>query len=255
MTEAARKQAQRRRLVTGMLSLTLHGAFLGVLLLAQPAAPPTVDTPAIQVRLVELAPPPPPAPPAPAPKPDPAPPKPALPKVEKKPKPAPPKRSVSRPVAKPPPAVEPIVAASGKVTDLAAEVSDAELASAATAGSGAGAGGGGQCDMAGWLQAKLRKDRRVQAAIADAQKGRAIRVWNGDWITHPGQEGKGLAAVREAIMWEVAFAPEACRRQRVRGLVLLALNDQPGGGRVVLGAGDWRWSDVLWAAGSRQRGG
>ncbi len=255
MTPAARKQTQRRRLVTGMLSLSLHGAVLGALLLAQPGAPPTFEPPAIQVQLVELPPPPPPAPPAPAPKPDPAPPKPAPPKVEKTPKPAPPKRTIARPVSKPPPTAKPIVAESGKVTDLAAEVSDAELASAAKAGAGSGAGGGGQCDMAGWLQAKLRSDRRVQAAITQAQKGRAIRVWNGDWITHPGQEGKGLAAVREAIMWEVAFAPEACRRQRVRGLVLLALNDQPGGGRVVLGAGDWRWSDVLWAADSPRRRG
>jgi len=252
VTEAARKQAQRRRLVTGFFSLGLHGAFLAALLLAQPGTPPSAELPAIQVQLVEIPPPPPPAPPAPTPRPDPAPPKPAPPKVEKKPKPTPPKRTVSRPVQKPPSTVKPILADAGKVTDLAAEVSDAELASAATAGSGSGGGGGGQCDMAGWLQAKLRKDRRVQAALAQQANGRAIRVWNGDWITHPGQEGKGLAAVREAIMWEVAFAPEACRKQRVRGLVLLALNESPASGRVVLGAGDWRWSDVLF---SRGRGG
>ena len=226
-----------------------HVAVVGAMVLAQPDIRPPPELPAIQVQLVDLPPPPPPAPPAPKVQPDPAPPKPAPPKVEKKPKPTPPKREVARPVQKPPPDVKPLQAKAGKVTDLSAEVSDAELASAATAGTGSGGGGGGgQCDMAGWLQAKLRKDRRVQNALAQTETGRAIRVWNGDWVTHPGQEGKGLAAVREAIMWEVAFAPEACRKQRVRGLIALALND---GGKVVLGAGDWRWSDVLFAPGRR----
>ena len=222
---------------------------------AQPEPPPAPELPPIQVQLFEYRPEPPkpPAPPEPAPEPNPAPPKPAPPKIEKK-KPTPPKRAVARP-APAPPDVEPVVADAGPVTDLASEVSDAELASAATAGSGGGGGGGGQCDMAGWLQTKLRKDRRVQAALAEAHKGRAIRVWNGDWITHPGQDGKGLAAVREAIMWEVAFAPEACRKQRVRGLILLSLNDGSGSARVVIGAGDWRWSDVLWAPGAPRRGG
>lgn len=251
MTEAARIRAKRRRLVTGMFSFGVHAAFLAALLAAQPDARAPAELPAIQVQLVQLPPPPPPAPPAPKAEPDPAPPKPAPPKVEKKPKPTPPKRTVSRPIRPPPAEVKPLLADTGKVTDLAAEVSDAELASAATAGSGSGGGGGGQCDMAGWLQTKLRKDRRVQAALAEAQKGRAIRVWNGDWVTHPGQEGKGLAAVREAIMWEVAFAPEACRKQRVRGLILLSLNDGAGGARVVVGAGDWRWSDLLFAPGRR----
>jgi len=235
-----------------MFSLGVHAAFLAALLAAQPDIRPPAELPAIQVQLVELPPPPPPAPPAPKVEPDPAPPKPAPPKVEKKPKPTPPKRTVSRPVAKPPPTVKPILADTGKVTDLAAEVSDAEVASAAKAGAGSGGGGGGgQCDMTGWLQTKLRKDRRVQAALAQAHTGRPIRVWNGDWLTHPGQEGKGLAAVREAIMWEVAFAPEACRKQRVRGLILISLDDDAGSARVVMGAGDWRWSDLLFAPGRR----
>jgi hypothetical protein len=46
-------------------------------------------------------------------------------------------------------------------------------------------------------------------------------------------------------MLEVAFAPRACRTQPVRGLVLLSTADAPGAGRVVLGAGAWRWNDLL----------
>lgn len=253
MTEAARSKAKRRRLVTGMCSLGVHAAFLAALLLAQPDARPPADLAPIQVQLMQLPPPQPPKPPAPpepAPEPKPAPPKPAPPKIEKQ-KPTPPRRAVARP-ARAPLDIDAILAEAGPVTNLAAEVSDAELASAATAGSGGGGGGGGQCNMVGWLQKKLRSDRRVQAAMAEAHTGRAIRVWNGDWIRHPGQEGNGLAAVREAIMWEVAFAPEACRKQRVRGLIVVSLDDQPGSARVVMGVGDWRWSDLLF---SRSRGG
>lgn len=68
-------------------------------------------------------------------------------------------------------------------------------------------------------------------------------LWNGDWVRSGVQDGKGLAVVREAVMWELAFAPEACRNKRMRGLVLLSLSD--GNTRFAIGAGDWRWSDLL----------
>jgi hypothetical protein len=94
------------------------------------------------------------------------------------------------------------------------------------------------------VQRALRRDPLVQSAVFDAHRaGKAIMVWNGDWVRSGEQDGKGLAAVREAIMWEVAFAPEACRKARVHGLVLLTLGD--GATRLALGSGDWRWSDLL----------
>jgi len=103
--------------------------------------------------------------------------------------------------------------------------------------------------MARRLQAALRKDPRVQAAVAGARSlstsGRALFLWNGDWIRSYGEEGNGLAAVREAIMWEVAFAPEACRSEPVHGLVLFSMNDGPGAPGLVVGQGEWRWSDLL----------
>jgi hypothetical protein len=68
-------------------------------------------------------------------------------------------------------------------------------------------------------------------------------MWNGDWVRSGGQDGKGLSAVREAIMWEVAFAPESCRNERMRKPVLLSLAD--GRTRFAIGSGDWRWSDLL----------
>jgi len=214
---------------------------------AQPTPLVAVEPPVIAVELVEPPPPvvTPPTPPTPEP-PDPAPPVKAPPKPEK-PKPPPPPRIAARPARTPPPPdVVPIAA--GPSADGVSEVSDAELAGAATAGSGAG---GGACNMPRRLQAALRKDRQVQAAVAEAHRGKAIRVWNGDWVRHGAQEGAGLAAVREAIMWEVGFAPEACRTERVRGLVMISLNDAPGSARLVVGSGQWRWSDLLFSRSGR----
>jgi hypothetical protein len=120
-------------------------------------------------------------------------------------------------------------------------LNDSQLAGAFTVG---GAGGGGTCDMARAVQQALRRDPMVRAAVEDAHRsGRAIMLWNGDWVRSGDQDGKGLSAVREAVTWEVAFAPEACRNTRMHGLVLLSLAD--GNTRFAVGAGDWRWSDLL----------
>ena len=129
------------------------------------------------------------------------------------------------------------------------ELSAAQIAIASTAGSGSGSGsgsggGGGVCDMAARVQMALRKDPLVRAALAGSA-GKAAMVWNGDWVRGQGEDGKGLAAVREAIVWEIAFAPPACRAQSVRGLVMLSLNEAAGSARLAVGTGEWRWSDLL----------
>ena len=81
-----------------------------------------------------------------------------------------------------------------------------------------GGGGGGGCDMARAVQQALRRDPLVHTAVEGANRlGKAVMMWNGDWVRSGGQDGKGLSAVREAIMWEVAFAPEACRNERMHG--------------------------------------
>lgn len=184
---------------------------------------------------VTLVTPTPPAPPAPQTAPEPKPDKPPPPKLGRAPK-----LAVT---------VAPIAARPGPAATAPVEMSEAELAGAATVG--AGAGGGAGCDMARWLQKALREDRQVQAAVAEAAAGKAIRVWDGAWVRHPGQEGEGLAAVREAIQWRVAFAPVACRAEPVHGLIVLSLNDGPGASRLAVGTGDWRWSDLLFVRAGR----
>jgi hypothetical protein len=109
------------------------------------------------------------------------------------------------------------------------------------------------------LQEGLRKNPRARASLMRAHSetvsaGRAPRVWSGDWARVSGEEGDGLAGLREMIMMEVAFAPAACRAEPMRGLVLISLNDGPRSARFALGGGRWKWSDLLFAKGARRGG-
>jgi hypothetical protein len=180
----------------------------------------------------EPPPPPPPEPPAPEPSPKPAAAKPA---PKRTPKP-------------PPPKVETIASSEQPTHEW---IGESQLAGAANAGDGPGGGSpGGECNMARRLQVALRRDPMVKAALASAPRpagsqARAMLVWNGGWVPTQGQDGKGLAAVRQAILWEVGFAPAACRAERVHGLVVFPLNEGGGGDRVVVGTGEWRWGDML----------
>lgn len=107
-----------------------------------------------------------------------------------------------------------------------------------------GGGGGGECDTARLVQRALRRDPLVRNAVIGANRlGKSVMLWNGDWVRSGEEEGKGLSAVREAIIWDLAFAPEACRNKREHGTLLLSLAD--GTTRFAIGTSDWRWSDLL----------
>jgi type IV secretory pathway VirB10-like protein len=255
--DARRARARRRRLFAGVVSVGIHAGLLSAIMWGR-AEPPPAEVPIMAVALLEgpgleNAGSPPPAAPA---------------------EPEPPKlRGLARaveapPVAKPLPVKEkdPVEEPEEEVVPPAPVPSAAQLASAITADSGSGAGsgsgvgagngageGGGGCNMVRWLQTKLRQDHMVQAAVAQAHQGHAIWVWNGDWVRSPGEDGNGLAALRQAIMWEVAFAPAPCRATRMRGLVVLSMNDGPGAARVAVGANDWRWTDLLGGPGGVRR--
>ena len=239
-----RRRGVRERRWGAALSVATHAAVVLMLLWVRPNVAPPPEQPAMTVSLVPL-PPPPPAP-APKPEPKPAPPKAAV-KVVKHPLPKPPpRRQLARIVHAPRPPRETLAAGAASDGD-SAELTEAQLAGATGAGSGAG---GGECDMARRLQNALRRDMLVRAAMAP-HAGKAIMVWNGDWVQSHGEDGKGLAAVREAVTWEVAFAPKACRSEPVRGLIVISLNEGPGSTRLALGGGEWRWSDLLLLRGGR----
>ena len=238
---ARRRRRWRARLGATALSAGTHAGLLAALLIGWGASTAPIFQPAIDVSLVAPFAPPEPKQPTPlrrsTPKRTAARKAPvhvaAAPRIAARPSPAPPV-----PESVPSAFVQAHTAGDG------GELSGDQLAGAQAAGEGDGGGGsgGGDCNMARRVQAALRKDPLARAAVR-AATGHAIMVWNGDWVQSGAEDGKGLAAVREAITWEVAFAPPECRRQRMRGLVLLSLND--GSPRLALGAGDWRWSDLL----------
>jgi hypothetical protein len=256
-----RSDAGRSRWIAAAVSLCAHLAIVAALLLSRRELPPTPAAPgAVSVELVEAPPAPTPAA-TPAPAPSPAP-KRASPSATPKHAPAPKHASPSfapalaqnvpmpsQAMAAPKPAQPqgpPAIGAATAPWASGVAPGEGQLAGGAFGGRAAGGGGGagGVCDMTARIQAALRRDTLVQAALGRFAGGATV-VWNGAWVRSAGEDGAGLAAVREAIMWEVAFAPPACRAQPVRGVLMLSVAAWPGAARVALGVGEWRWSDLL----------
>jgi hypothetical protein len=222
--KAASARTQRRRrllagLFTGAAQLALFGVLLWPYVTAQ-APEEKSAAPSLEISFVDL-------------------PKPAGPPDQSEP-------AAGAPAIAPPPvpdaAAPTITIARTAVSDTSDLLSAAQIAGAARAGEGGA--GGGSCDMARAVQQALRRDPLVRTAVAGAGRlGQASMLWNGDWVRVGGQEGKGLAAVRQAVLWEVGFAPANCRNERVHGLVLLSLAD--GRTRFAIGTNEWRWADLL----------
>ena len=249
------------------LAVGVQAALVLGLSLRTPEGPPAEPP----VTLIELIPPEPPPPP-PAPVPDQAPaaegppandaeaaedpeppsaPKPApRPPVSARPTRTPPPDVPTRPAAEPAPSVPALPLIGG------ARMAGALRAGGGGGGTGQGGGGpggdgaGGACDMVGRLERALRDDPALRRAVAETlgargAAGQAGLVWDGDWLQSPGQEGKGLAGIRQAVAVEVGFAPRACKDEQVRGLAVVSLDGTAGGPKVALGAGTWRWRDLL----------
>lgn len=261
--ECAALSVRRSRWLFASASVLAHLSIL-VLITMTPVTPPEpgIKRAPVDVMLV--------APPRPEPEPEP----PRLPEPDPGPSlamdpvvttrstpPETPPPPVERPVTRRPrpvPANVDTVSVSVVAAPEMATISSAQVAGARTAGSGTGSGGGGAgsgagtagapCDMVERLQAALREDAEIREAVGAVQRGvggRTVLVWDGDWIQSPGQSGKGLAGVRQAIALEVAFAPAACRAEAMRGMVVVSFSDGPGAPRLAFGRGQWRWSDML----------
>lgn len=104
--------------------------------------------------------------------------------------------------------------------------------------------------MAARLQEAVRNTPQVRAAVAEMARnadavGQALIIWDGEWVLTGGQDGKGLAGVRQAVSVTVAFAPQACKAEAVSGFVVLKLGEGENGPRVALGRSQWRWNDLL----------
>ncbi len=274
MSAIRRADLKRKSALAIMASLGVHVIVLGSIWGIRTSGDPPFEEP--ESMIVDLMDPP--APP-PDPEPEPAPmgeasevPTPSqaaqtqqaakAPEVSAKPSTAPPPPIHRTPPPKMP--VETVQVASVAPVPNMRLLGEGEVAGALVAGQGAGGGAGeggsggggsggngqgGTCDMAGRLQAMVRRDSRVQSGVRQAQQAlnagrRPMVIWDGDWVQSSGQEGRGLAGVRQAIAVEIAFAPRECRMQTVRGMVVLSLGDDAGSPRLALGTGQWRWGEL-----------
>ena len=216
--------AQRRnRYLAGAVTLGAHVAVFSALFFTHAKTPPHAEQPPLMISLIDTPKPTPPVPPEPE------------------------KIDTGSPVVVPDPKPPTIHIQNQSLTqatvdDMSDVLSDSQLSGAATVGEGGDPGGA--CDMGQLVQRALRRDPLVHNAVQNANRlGKAVMVWNGDWVRTGSEDGKGLSAVREAILWEVGFAPESCRTKPVHGMVLLSLAD--GRTRFAVGTGEWRWADLL----------
>lgn len=263
----------KRRSLAIAVSVAAHLVLLPLLFLAGiEGANKSSPADEFDAVLVTLEPPPPPIAPKPSPSaeggspaasPSAAPETPSPPVVVPTPRPTPPLALRTRTPRPAPPDVPTVVASVAPAAFVG--LSDAELGGATVAGSGSGsgagsgsgtgagsgdgsgAGDGGRCDMVRRIQDGLRANAGVRRTASEANRtlGRkALLMWDGDWLQSPGEAGKGLAGVRQAIALEIAFAPVACRSQSMRGLAVISLGDGPDSPRIALGAARWRWSDL-----------
>lgn len=122
-------------------------------------------------------------------------------------------------------------------------LTEGEIAGAQIAGQG-NSPPGGVCDMAMRLQTALRQAPLIRA-VAGRLSGKAVRIWDGQWLQTQGEAGNGLAAVRQVIMLEIAFAPPACRFQGMRGLILLSPDPMTDSPRLAIGKDQWTWDDLV----------
>ena len=151
---------RRDRLMAWSAVVGIHVLFGGLFLLHAASQPPQLSTPSLVV--VSLT--------------DPPQPKPPGPPDDMKAEAA---MEIAPPV--PPTPVMPIIRVS--VPNNSDVLSESQLAGATSAGEGSGGGGGGGCDTARAVQQALRRDPLVHTAVSDANRlGKAIMVWNGDWV-------------------------------------------------------------------------
>jgi hypothetical protein len=106
------------------------------------------------------------------------------------------------------------------------------------------------CHVGQSLEAALRRNPRVLAAVIQARRpsstfGNAIVIWNGDWVRSRDEDGKGLAAVREAISLQIVSESPKCLAQPMRGQILIAFGQAADDASLAIGGTAWRWSDLL----------
>jgi hypothetical protein len=130
------------------------------------------------------------------------------------------------------------------------ELGEAVSAKVAAAASAASGSSGDPCALGEWLQAALKDDPAVQAALSNVPASarsvaNAVMLWNGQWFSPPPSAAQGLASIRALVVAGIASAPEGCRSQAITGPILITVGEAMAPTVLAVGSGEWRWQDLL----------
>ena len=119
----------------------------------------------------------------------------------------------------------------------------------------AAAASGQACQLTSWLQTALQNDPQVQTALSLIPRpaksvANAVMIWDGGWVDAPRGASVGVGAVRMALLSGIRSAPAACQTQTIRGPELMTLANGADTTVLAVGAGQWRWIDLVATAGT-----
>jgi hypothetical protein len=107
----------------------------------------------------------------------------------------------------------------------------------------------GGCAVPSEVQAALQ-DATVRAALHRIPSARrsvanAVMLWDGQWIAAGALADAATAApIRQAIAAAVRRADPGCAAAPIRGPMFFVVPDEAGAMVLVMGAAQWRWSDL-----------
>lgn len=113
----------------------------------------------------------------------------------------------------------------------------------------AGAAPGGTCDLTDVVQANLRADPELQAALdrlprSDRSVASAVMLWDGHWIVGASPAARDtLTKIRAVVIATIEAASLPCRTSSQTGPRLMSLRGEPDT-ILALGSGKWRWADL-----------
>ena len=104
------------------------------------------------------------------------------------------------------------------------------------------------CDMVSGVEARMQADPAVLAALSalplDARSvANAVMLWDGAWTLGPSPSA-ALVALDQGLGRALNGAPQGCLDAQVLGPRLVTLRDSRGATLLVIGSGEWRWSQL-----------
>lgn len=104
------------------------------------------------------------------------------------------------------------------------------------------------CDMVSGVEARMQADPAVLEALGALPPNarsvaNAVMLWDGAWTLGPSPSA-ALVALDQGLERALTGAPPGCLDAQVLGPRLVTLRDSRGATLLVIGSGEWRWSQL-----------